>query len=48
MSDNVDQENPSANDDNTDATNAIGKLLSVHILQRTNFFTYLGLNQQLV
>ena len=46
---NVDQENPSANDDNTDATNAIGEnnYFRCTSCKVRSFFTYRGLNQHL-
>ena len=49
MSSNIDQENPSANEDNTDATNDRGEnnnFLCTSCKVR-NFFTYGGLNQHL-
>ena len=49
MSNNIDQENPSTNDDNTDATNDRGEndyfWCTFCIAQ--SFFTYPGLNQHL-
>ena len=49
MSDNIDQENPSANDDNTDASNDRGEndYFRCTSCKVRNFFTYRGLNQQL-
>ena len=49
MSNNTDQENPSGNDDNTDATNDIGEnnYFRCTFCKVRSFFTYLGLNQYL-
>ena len=49
MSSNIDQENPSGNDDNTDATNDIGEnnYFRCTSCKVRSFFTYRGLNQHL-
>ena len=49
MSNNTDQENPSGNDDNTDATNDIGEnnYFRCTSCKVRSFFTYRGLNQHL-
>ena len=49
MSNNIDQENPSGNDDNTDATNKKGKnnYFRCTSCKVRSFFTYRGLNQHL-
>ena len=49
MSNNIDQENPSGNDDNTDATNDIGEnnYFRCTSCKVRSFFTYRGLNQHL-
>ena len=49
MSNNIDQENPSGNDDNTDATNNKGKnnYFRCTSCKVRSFFTYRGLNQHL-
>ena len=49
MSNNIDQENPSGNDDNTDATNNIGKNNYFQCIscKVRSFFTYCGLSQHL-
>ena len=49
MSNNIDQENPSANDDNTDATDDRGEndYFQCTSCKVRSFFTYRGLNQHL-
>ena len=49
MPNNVDLESPSANDDNTDATNAIGEsnYFRCTSCKVRSFFTHRGLNQHL-
>ena len=49
MSNSTDQENPSANDDNTDATNDRGEneYCRCTFCKVRSFFTYRGLNQHL-
>ena len=49
MSNNIDQKNPSANDDGTDATNDGGEndYFRCTFCKLQSFFTYRGLNQHL-